>query len=117
MRSMSDIPLFPASHELLGEQILTIMDYREPAVAELIQSLKYDRSGHAAALCAALLEDYLREELSLLRTFSAERILLVPVPLHNRRLRERGFNQIENIFQNLPSEFHDGRIASVLPAL
>src|SRR3989344_8954033 len=107
-RSIGDIPLFPTAHELLGTEILTILDYRDTAVADLVQSLKYDHSLHAAKLCAALLADYLREEISSLRTFSTKRILLIPVPLHKDRLRERGFNQIERVLQLLPPEFSDG---------
>ena len=116
-RAMSDIPLSPGSHQLLGTDILTVLDYREPAVEDLLQSLKYDASGHAALLCAELLEDFLREELSSIRTFSTKRILLVPVPLHAERVRERGFNQMEKILEHLPPEFRNGRVASVSPAL
>ena len=116
-RAMSDIPLSPGSHQLLGTDILTVLDYREPAVEDLLQSLKYDASGHAALLCAELLEDFLREELSSFRAFSTKRILLVPVPLHTERLQERGFNQIEMILERLPSEFKNGRIASISPTL
>ena len=116
-RTVSDIPLSPTSYELLGVRILSILNYREPAVEDLLRSLKYDHSLHAARLCAELLEDYLREEISSIRSFSARRILLVPVPLHKDRLRERGFNQIEIVLQYLPPEFHDGSLASVVSAL
>jgi len=116
-RSFQDIPLAPTMHELLGTRILTIMDYREPAVEELLQSLKYDASGHAAKLCAEALEDFLREEVSSVRAFSPKRILLVPVPLHKERARERGFNQIEVILGHLPEEFRDGRTTAIVPAL
>jgi len=39
------------------------------------------------------------------------------MPLHTERLRERGFNQIEMILERLPSEFRNGRVASISPAL
>lgn len=116
-RHLSDIPLSPGSHSLLGTEIVTVMDYRTPEVADLIQSLKYDKSGHAGKLCASVLEDYLREEIASLRTFSPREIILVPIPLHHDRVRERGFNQIERILQHLPAEFHDGRLSSVVSAL
>lgn len=117
LRTLSDIPLSPATHELLGTEILTVMDYRERAVEDLIRSLKYDHSGHAAKLCASVLEDFLREEIASLRAFSPRRIILVPVPLHKDRARERGFNQIEIVLKHLPSEFRDGHVSSVVPAL
>ena len=116
-RSVSDIPLFLDTHELLGTHILTMLDYRQTEVAELIQSLKYDHSLHAAKLCAALLEDYLREELSYARMFSSKSVFLIPVPLHKDRVRERGFNQVEKILRLLPSEFQNGSLSSILPLL
>jgi len=87
------------------------MDYRDAAVQDLIRSLKYDGSSHAATLAAALLADYLREEISSQRTFSAKKILIVPVPLHKSRSRERGWNQIGLVAKVLPEEFKIGATA------
>ena len=112
-RTLEEIPLSPAPHDLLGVHITTLMDYQNPAVADLIQSLKYDGSGHAARLCAACLADYLREEIASSKIFSARKILLVPVPLHKSRARERGWNQIELILNALPDEFRDGTISTL----
>lgn len=112
-RTIEEIPLSPTPHDLLGVRITTLMEYRNPAVADLIQSLKYDGAGHAARLCAAVLADYLREEISSSRLFSARTILLVPVPLHKSRSRERGWNQIELVLNALPPEFRDGTLAAL----
>ncbi|OGG56575.1 hypothetical protein A2680_03130 [Candidatus Kaiserbacteria bacterium RIFCSPHIGHO2_01_FULL_55_37] len=114
-RAAEDIPLLPAVHELLDTRITTLMDYRQSAVQDLVRSLKYDGSGHAAKLAATLLADYLHEEVSSQRTFSQKKILIVPVPLHAGRVRERGFNQIELVLQSLPQEFRDGTRASFVP--
>lgn len=116
-RTLLDIPIFPLTTTLLDTEILTVMDYRERAVEDLIRSLKYDHSGHAAKLCANIIEDYLREEIASVRVFSSRRIILVPVPLHSDRARERGFNQIEAVLRHLPAEFHDRRLSSVAPLL
>ena len=115
-RSAEDIPLTPTEHELLGARITTLMDYRNSAVQDLIRSLKYDRSRYAAKIAGVLLADYLREEISSIRTFSTAHVLLVPVPLHSSRLRERGFNQIELVLESLPQEFRGGTLACVAPA-
>jgi ComF family protein len=112
-RGAEDIPLSPTVHELLGVRITTLMDYRSGAVQDLVRSLKYDASGHAAKLAADLLADYLREELAAARTFSTKKILIVPVPLHASRSRERGFNQIELVLQALPQEYRDGSLAKL----
>ncbi|MDB5238549.1 MAG: putative competence protein [Candidatus Kaiserbacteria bacterium] len=105
---LEKIPLTPTSHELLGERITTLMDYQQPAVRDLIQSLKYDGAGYAAHLCAAVLSEYLSEEIASARMFSQKRIVIVPIPLHDARARERGFNQIELVLTSLPEAYRDG---------
>ncbi|RJQ34131.1 ComF family protein [Candidatus Parcubacteria bacterium] len=113
-RTAEDIPLTPTEHELLGARITTLMDYRNAAVADLIRALKYDRSRYAAKIAADLLADYLREEISSIRAFSTRSIILIPLPLHISRRRERGFNQIELVLESLPQEFKDGTLAIIV---
>ena len=110
-RKAEDIPLTPTVHDLLGTHITTLMDYQNEAVQDLVRSLKYDGSGYAANLAAALLADYLREEIASHRAFSQRKVLIVPVPLYKNRLRERGFNQIELVLRALPQEFRDGTLS------
>lgn len=114
-RTAEEIPLVPTVHELLKTRITTLMDYRQGEVQDLIRSLKYDGSGHAARLAAQLLADFLREEISSHRSFSQRKVLVVPVPLHSSRARERGFNQIEIVLKNLPQEFRDGGLSTLMP--
>ena len=114
-RKLEDIPLTLTEHDLLGTQITTLMDYRDAAVQDLVRSLKYDGSGYAAKIAAELLAEYLREEIASLKLFSTKKILIVPLPLHKSRARERGFNQIEIVLQNLPQEFKDGIVATFAP--
>lgn len=104
-RLAEDIPLSPMTHELLGVRITTLMEYQRSETQDLIRALKYDRSAHAANIAATLLADYLREEVAGEKTFSTKKILIVPVPLHKSRARERGFNQISLVLQALPEEF------------
>lgn len=114
-RTAEEIPLAPTVHELLNARITTLMDYRESAVQDLIRSLKYDGSAHAAQLAAQLLADFLQEEISSHRSFSQKKILIVPVPLHSSRARERGFNQIELVLKSLPEEFRNGSLSTLMP--
>ena len=90
-RTSLDFPLFPTSHDLRGESITTLLDYKASGVSDLIRALKYEHSNHAATIAAAILVDYLREEIAHMKTFSPRRILIAPVPLHADRIRERGF--------------------------
>ena len=114
-RTSADIPLEPTEHELLGAKITTLMDYRKGEVQDLIRALKYDASPHAAAIAAELFADYLREEIASLKLFSQKPVLLVPLPLHKSRERERGYNQIALVVKALPREFKDGTLAYYAP--
>lgn len=106
--TLEDIALSPTSHDLLGVRITTLMDYKEQTAQDLIQSLKYDGGGRAARLLASIVSEYLVEEIAGDKIFSTKNILLVPLPLHASRKRERGFNQIEAVLERLPQEFRDG---------
>lgn len=112
-RRAQDIPLRIRQHELLGTRITTLMEYRRPEVQDLIRSLKYDGNAHAAALCASVVADFLHEELSGLRAFSARPVFIIPLPLHRDREASRGFNQITRALRLLPASFRDGRRAQL----
>lgn len=114
-RVAADIPLEPTVYELLGSHITTLMDYRKPEVQDLIRALKYDASPHAAAIAAEVLADYLREEIASLKLFSQKPVLLIPLPLHKSRERERGFNQIDVVLKALSKEFKDGTLSYYAP--
>lgn len=114
-RSLEDIPLLVTEHDLLGERIVTLMNYREEAVQDLIRALKYDASRHAASLAAGLVAEYLREEIASQKLLSQKRVLIVPLPLHISRARERGYNQIALVLEQMPKEFRDGTIATFAP--
>ncbi len=107
------LPLSPTTHDLLGVRITTLMDYKAEAAQDLIQSLKYDGGGKATHMLATLVAEYLTEEIAGDAAFSTKKILLIPLPLHTSRRRERGFNQIESVLARLPPEFRDGTRATL----
>ncbi len=112
-RRLDDFEIQPTEHELLGQSIVTLLDYKNHHVSDLVRALKYEHSGKAAHLAASVLADYLAEEIAALKAFSARPIVLVPMPLHVSRVRERGFNQMHKIFWNLPHEFKDGSVSRI----
>jgi len=59
---------------------------------ELIHLLKYDQ----VRTCAGVLGRMLAEAISVLM-IEADQVMVVPIPLHRRKLRQRGFNQTELI--------------------
>jgi ComF family protein len=111
--SVEDVPLTPALHHLLGEDITTLMDYEDARCTDLVQSLKYDASLRAAELCAHALSEYLREEIASERLYDKHPVILIPMPLYRSRHRERGFNQIGRVLDALPEEFKNGKVSRI----
>jgi len=66
----------------------------ESGLRELIHLLKYDRVRPAASVLGRMLAEAMAD---LKPLFGDSQILVVPVPLHARKLRQRGFNQSELI--------------------
>lgn len=67
-------------------------EYRGP-VREIIHRFKYDREIHLRQLLGQLLSTGLSEP----RILAQTHWIITPVPLHNRRYREREFNQANEI--------------------
>ncbi|MDO8552408.1 MAG: phosphoribosyltransferase family protein [bacterium] len=114
-RTIEELGITPQTHDACGVKITTILDYKNPAVEDCIRALKYDGSSRSAEILAEALADYLREEISQVKSFSPRKILLVPIPLFKTRERERGFNQIEIVLKKLPKEFLDGTLSAFAP--
>lgn len=73
------------------DEVSVLGSYSEPLIS-VIHSLKYQSVKGIATLCAELLYMYAK-----IPTADA----IVPVPLSQQRWRERGFNQVEEIGQEL----------------
>ncbi len=69
----------------------------DDAVRDLVHLLKYEHVLPAAAMLAELLTEALQP---LLANMAADTIV-IPVPLHAERRRERGFNQAEKVLDEL----------------
>jgi ComF family protein len=78
-------------------EICTLLPYRNPAVKALIYEMKYRRNERAYSLAGQLLE----EELLALSEDVIGTPLLIPVPMHADRRRERGFNQTEALCERV----------------
>lgn len=70
--------------------------YRDDRVKHLIWQLKYQKRTAAARALGALISTYVAPLAS-----EFQDAVLVPIPLHPNRLRERGFNQSELIAQEV----------------
>ncbi len=72
-----------------------------PAVQSLIHHLKYRMMARVGIQLGQFIAPLVAPRLPL-----AARPLLVPVPLHRRRVRERGYNQSERIARGLAQQWH-----------
>ncbi|MBI2410864.1 MAG: ComF family protein [Candidatus Kerfeldbacteria bacterium] len=70
--------------------ITTLGEYRNPVVQRLVKELKFHHAALVAQELGSLLADVLKQSLPAMIESGA---LLMPIPLHSRRKRERGFNQ------------------------
>ena len=66
----------------------------ESGLRELIHLLKYNQVRPAANVLGRMLSEAIED---LQPLFAGSEVLVVPVPLHSRKLRQRGFNQSELI--------------------
>ncbi len=80
-----------------------VLPYRNPEVRALVWEMKYRRNERAAALAAALLV----EELLGLASEELTSPLLIPVPMHAERRRERGYNQTELLCEAISTQCGD----------
>lgn len=78
--------------------IHALYDYRHPLVKHVIWKLKYKNAKDVAECFAdSLLEEIIAVLNEELLVFESEKPLIVPIPLHKKRLRERGYNQSDLI--------------------
>lgn len=77
-------------------------DYNNKLLQDLIHALKYQYIEGISESLAALVLEYLRQT-DLLRHFEINpaHTIIVPVPLHRKRILTRGFNQSELISDNI----------------
>jgi ComF family protein len=89
--------------ELWGDpRVISLFDYRDKTVKNLIWALKYKRNERAVELFALVLCDYMLEELSDMEVFrNLKRPQIIPIPLSKERRKERGFNQMELVLDAL----------------
>ncbi len=85
---------------VIAEDITTLhylARYEHPVLQESIRTMKYDSISHIGNIFGILLA-----ESFYLDSYN----YVIPVPLHNKRKRERGFNQSEIIAQQLPIQLY-----------
>ena len=85
-----------------GPEIYSLFSYKDPLVRTLVLNMKYRRNRAFFSLAGKLVYQELieiLEELNLWSYFIDP--IIVPVPISNKKRRERGYNQTEEILKNL----------------
>ena len=75
----------------------SIFAYKDPIVTQLIWQIKYKKSSHAIAIGGYALLQQLH------KVFKTEHLYIIPLPITERRRRERGYNQCELLADELKS--------------
>ncbi len=82
--------------------IFPIYDYRSTPIKKAIGALKYKNKKRIAKIFAEMLYPRILEELSDLKILkNFQNGILIPIPLSQKRLKERGYNQTQLICKEL----------------
>lgn len=106
--------LRPPCHRDERFVLIAPAQYKSEAIRSLIYALKYQRVRSAAKPLATILVHSLEESFRALRD-DISRFVLIPTPLHNSRMRARGFNHASLLAQELTIQLRERGI--ILPIL
>lgn len=87
-------------NELHLKRFFAAADYKNKIIKRLVHDMKYKRAYVLAQPLAELTHSWLQNS-GYAPLFQKGNIALIPVPMHLRRARERGFNQSEHIAHHL----------------
>lgn len=95
VRELSYESVSPLYRLCVHESVHYLLPYQTETVRALIKENKFYGNTQAAALLAGTLAQYLKETPN-------RSVVLVPIPLSTLRKKARGYNQVEQILQQLP---------------
>jgi len=76
----------------------SVFYYKDKRVQKLIWNIKYKKSRRGLALASYILLQRLREFYT---KYPSDIFLLIPIPITQKRRKERGYNQCELIIENM----------------
>ena len=79
----------------LDENTLALFDYTHPVVKEIVWEVKYNGNTVLAHKMGEILNDHIRQELADRGVLERYEVVLVPMPVSDKRRFERGWNQAE----------------------
>ena len=91
------------------DNILAVFDYRDPVIKKAIWELKYHHKHYIGERLGQLLYEFLIEDISEMKTHIAGRaILVIPVPISNKKTKLRGYNQTNAIARGFCDKANKG---------
>lgn len=109
------ISYIPKAEQPVHSFITAIFNYRNPTIRKVIWKLKYKNARVVAKYFGEkLYEEILGEIGDNLYILKNEVFLLVPIPLHKKRFRERGYNQSELLAREI-IKYDAGKIFQLAP--
>lgn len=109
------ILMLPRAPQSTHAFITAIFDYHDPVIRKIIWKFKYKNARVVAKYFGGQLYDEIIGELSdSLHISKDEKFLLVPIPLHKKRQRERGYNQSELLAREI-ARYDTGKMFVLAP--
>lgn len=90
-------------HRGVSYLLAAATNYDQPAIKNLIWGIKYHRQKPAAIQATKIINRYLKN-IGLANALR-EKTIIVPIPLHAQREKERGFNQSQEMAQRLIADY------------
>ncbi len=95
------ITSLPRCTEYVGNDNFAVFSYKNKLTKDIIHSLKYKGRKNLAEMLGRYLYDTVLEEISIEELMENDienqKIIIIPVPIHDKKLAKRGFNQSEEI--------------------
>ncbi len=87
---------------------VSLMDYSNKICREMIHALKYTGDNRVVKILSNILEENLLESLSDRNTVYSDNFLyIIPIPLSKKRLKNRGFNQLKLLLDEIGKNSKD----------
>jgi ComF family protein len=90
--------------------IIPVTDYNDRVVSSSIKYLKYyfikDLAKDLAQIVGSYIKHYSDHSSLLSKNLSSSQTVFIPVPLHSRKIKRRGFNQANEISKELSLQFN-----------
>ncbi len=92
----------PTFREQENDFVFSTLNYQKEIVKKAVWLLKYRRKKELAKIFAGIVYENILEEIPDLKTFeNFSDPILIPIPLSEKRYKERGFNQAELIAEHV----------------